>query len=58
MLKAMRLHSAHPTAMVVVAFPDFPRYRALFKETKRALEQLGVAVLFVSETGQVEVIGL
>jgi len=58
MLKAMRLHSAHPTAMAVVAFPDFPRYRTLFRETERALRQLGVAVLFVSETGQVEAIGL
>jgi len=58
MLKAMRLQSIHDSAVIVVAFPDFPRYRTLFKETERALRRLGVAVFFVSETGRVEVIGL
>jgi hypothetical protein len=58
LLKAMRLHSAHPSAIVAVAFPDFPRYRTLFSETERALCQLGIAVLFVLETGQVETVGL
>jgi hypothetical protein len=58
MLKAMRLQSAYPSAVAVVAFPDLPRYRTLFKETERALQRLGVAILFVSEIGQVEAIGL
>lgn len=58
MLKAMRLHSAYPKAKAVVALPDFPRYRTLFKETERSLGQLGVSILFVSETGHVEAVGL
>lgn len=58
MLKAMRLQSVHASAVIVVAFPDFPTYRTLFKDTERALRRLGVAVFFVSKTGQVEAIGL
>lgn len=57
LLKVMRLQSAHPTTTVAMAFPDFPRYRSLFNETERGLRQLGVAVLFVSETGKVEAFG-
>jgi len=58
MLKAMRLHSAHPSATVAVALPDFPRYRKLFQETKSALLKLKIAVLFVSKAGGVDAIGL
>ena len=58
MLKVMRLRSSHPTAKQVVAFPDFPRYRTLFEETKCSLDQLGIAVMFVSEAGHVEAIGI
>ena len=57
MLKVMRLRSAHPAAIVMAAFPDFPRYRTLLKETEPALRAIGVAVLFVAETGQVESVG-
>ena len=31
LLKAMRLQAKHPEALVAMAFPDFPRYRALFE---------------------------
>lgn len=57
LLKVMRLQSAYPNATVAMGFPDFPRYRSLFRETERGLRQLGLAVLFVSETGKVDVFG-
>ena len=34
LLKAMRLQTKHPDAIVALGFPDFPRYRALFEETR------------------------
>ncbi len=48
----------HPQATVALGFPDFPRYRALFRETETALEKLGIVVLFANEKGGVEVVGL
>lgn len=56
LLKALRLQSAYPSAVAAMAFPDFPRYRALFQETEVALARLGVAVLFVDESGAVEAV--
>ena len=56
-LKVLRLQSAHPQAKVALAFPDFPRYRALFGETKLALQKLGVAILFVNTDGEVSELG-
>jgi hypothetical protein len=53
LLKVLRLQTAHPEARVALAFPDFPRYRALFGETKLGLAKLGLAVLFVDAEGQV-----
>ena len=58
LLKALRLQATYPTAIVAMAFPDFPRYRALFQETVSALERLGIAVLFVAESGTVDATGL
>lgn len=54
----MRLYSSHPSAKSVVTFSDHRRYRTLFEEAKRSLNQLGVVAIFVSEAGQVEAIGL
>jgi hypothetical protein len=58
LLKALRLQTAHPQARIALAFPDFPRYRALFGETKLALEKLGVAMLLVISDGHVSEWGL
>lgn len=53
LLKALRLQTLHSHAKIAIAFPDFPRYQALFRETKLGLEKLGIGVLFVSETGRI-----
>ena len=53
LLKALRLQTTHPNAKVALAFPDFPRYRNLFEETKKGLGKLGLAVLMVSKAGEV-----
>ena len=52
LLKALRLQTAYPQARVALAFPDFPRYRTLFSETKLGLEKLGIALLMVDASGQ------
>lgn len=53
-LKAMRLQTEHPEAVVAIGLPDFPRYRTLVDETRQGLERLRVALLVVRETGEVE----
>ncbi|WP_188064304.1 hypothetical protein [Sphingobium sp. KCTC 72723] len=58
MLKALRLQTAHPAAVIAIALPDFPRYRRLFEETRGGLAKLAVVLLFVSENGRVDSIGL
>ena len=58
LLKVMRLQTKYPDAAVALAFPDFPRYRTLFEETRIGLQKLGVAYLTVAENGQVTVWGL
>lgn len=58
LLKALRMQSAHPTAQVAIALPDFPRYRSLFSETASALDRLNIVTLFATESGQVDAIGL
>jgi len=58
LLKVLRLQSAYPSAIVAMALPDFPRYRALFQETATGLERLGVAMFFVAECGSVDAMGL
>jgi Holliday junction resolvase-like predicted endonuclease len=54
LLKVMRLQTKHPDAIVALAFPDFPRYRTLFEETRQGLEKLGIALMLLRENGQVE----
>jgi hypothetical protein len=58
LLKVMRLQTNYPDAVVALGFPDFPRYRALYKETHRGLAKLGVAMLMVGMDGTVESWGL
>jgi Holliday junction resolvase-like predicted endonuclease len=58
LLKALRLQTKYPNAKVALAFPDFPRYRALFEETHGGFEKLGLALLLVEENGNVEEFGL
>jgi hypothetical protein len=42
----------------VLLVADFPRYRALFEETRCGLAKLGVALLTVQENGNVQKWGL
>jgi|SRR5579859_4889628 len=58
LLKVMRLQTKHPDAVVALGFPDFPRYRALFEETRGGLIKLGVAMLTVRADKSVEMWGL
>jgi hypothetical protein len=53
-LKALRLQTHNPDAMIALAFPDFPRYRTLFDETRGALEKLNVGFFFVRQDGSVD----
>lgn len=58
LLKVMRLQTKYPEAIVSLGFPDFPRYQALFEETRGGLARLGVAMLIAREDGAVTVWGL
>jgi hypothetical protein len=40
-----------------MAFPEFPRYRDLYAQTHLGLDKLGVTLLFVRESADVEVLG-
>lgn len=51
LFKAMRLRSAMTKAEIAVAFPDFPRYQALLRETEDSIRRLGVGVYLVDESG-------
>jgi hypothetical protein len=57
-LAGMRLQNKHPEATVALALPDFPRYRALFEETRGGLHKMGIAFLTVRESGEVETCGI
>jgi hypothetical protein len=58
LLKVLRLQNAHPQAKIALALPDFPRYQTLFGETKLGLQKLGVAVLIVNASSQLQEWGL
>lgn len=58
LLKSVRLQSGHPSALVAMALPSFETYRKLFRESELALTKLGIAVIFVSESGKIEAVGL
>lgn len=51
---ALKLRQAFPDDRVVVALPDFPRYRALYADRRVPLRRLGIEVWFVVESGAVE----
>ena len=57
LLKALRLQTEYPDAIVAIGLPDFPRYRKLFEETKPGLEKLGVIICMFSENGNVIELG-
>lgn len=54
----MRLQTKHPDAVVALGFPDSPRYRALFEETRGGLVKLGVGMLMVRADNTVKTWGL
>jgi hypothetical protein len=58
LLKTIRLQTAHADALIALALPNFPRYQKLYEETRDALQKLGIAALFVEETGDVRAFGL
>ena len=58
LLKALRLQSSDPKAVVALAFPDFPRFRALHSETRTGLERLSIVIMFVTESGEVQTFGM
>jgi hypothetical protein len=51
----LRLQTKHALALVALGFPDFPRYRTLFEETRGGLAKLGVAMLMARADGRVEI---
>lgn len=57
-LAAIRLQAKNPHAVVALALPDFPRYRALIDQTRWGLEKLGIALLTVGEDGRVQTWGM
>ena len=56
LFKGMRLRSSMPDAEIAVAFPDFPRYQALLRETEDSIRRLGLGVYLVEETGDVSAV--
>jgi Holliday junction resolvase-like predicted endonuclease len=52
-LAAMLTRSRRPDARSVIALPDFPRYRDLFKETAGSLQKCNIEVWWVNEDGDV-----
>lgn len=53
LLAAMRLRSRRPELLSVIALPDFPRYRALFSETRASIEGAGIQLWWVHASGDV-----
>ena len=52
-LAAMLTRSRRPHTRSMIALPDFPRYRDLFKETAESLQKCGIEVWWVNEGGDV-----
>ena len=52
-LAAMLTRSRRPHARSVIALPDFPRYRDLFRETAGSLQKCSIEVWWVSEEGDI-----
>jgi hypothetical protein len=47
-LAAMRLRGKQPDTHSVIALPDFPRYRALYAETKSSLDAAAITIWWVN----------
>jgi hypothetical protein len=52
-LAAMLTRSKMSHARSIIALPDFPRYRNLFRETAESLEKCGIELWWVTEEGGV-----
>jgi hypothetical protein len=52
-LTAMLTRSRRPQARSIIALPDFPRYRDLFRETAGSLENCEIELWRVSKEGSV-----
>jgi hypothetical protein len=52
-LAAMLTRSHMPQARSVIALPDFPRYRDLFRDTAESLQKCGIEVWWVGKEGGV-----
>jgi Holliday junction resolvase-like predicted endonuclease len=53
LLKVMRMSSQYPGAQIAMAFPDMPRYRGLYAETRPKLDQISIQVYFICKNGEV-----
>jgi len=45
---------AHPTDLVAIGLPDWPKFRTLISATEASLRKLGVGLFLVAEDGSVE----
>lgn len=52
-LSTLRLRHKHAADRVVIALPDFARYRNLAAETAATLRKVGIEMWFVTEAGEV-----
>lgn len=57
LLTAIRRQTANGRCGVAIAFPDFPLYAKLLRETRDALAKLDIAVFIVHESGAVALHG-
>ena len=57
LLKAMGCQTDHPSQLSPWHFLEFPRYRDLYAQTHIGSDKVGVTLLFVRESGDVEVLG-
>ena len=54
-LAAMIARTQRPGVRVVIAFPDFPRYRELYRQTARQLQRCEIELWWVTREGNVTV---
>src|SRR5688500_6308152 len=57
LLCGMLKQEGHPNSVVAIAFPEKPSFLKLVERTKGSLKKLRLRVLFVTETGDIKVIG-
>lgn len=54
-LASMIVRTQRPAARVVMAFPDFPRYRDLYRQTAEQLQKCGIELWWITRHGNVTV---